>query len=129
MMDDSTTLGQRVRKFREQQGYSLSELARRAGISRSYLYQLETDASSPTQEKLELLARALNVALQDLLGIAIPSPSRPKELLEFAERYRLSEEDIRMLSGIQYRGKRPSSVREWRILYDVIRGTLADEEA
>lgn len=123
------TLGQRVRRLREQRGYSLSELARRAGISRSYLYQIENDASSPTHEKLEELAQALEVGLQDLLGLAAPSSSVPAGLREFAEEYKLSEAEIAMLAKIEYRGQRPKTARQWRLLYEVIRGTIGNEES
>lgn len=125
---DLVTLGQHVRRLREQRGYSLSELSRRAGISRSYLYQIEIDASSPTHEKLEELATALEVSLQDLLGLATPPLCEPAGLREFAEEYRLSEAEIAMLAGIEYRGQRPKTARQWRLLYEVIRGTIGNEE-
>lgn len=127
-MERPATLGQRVRRLREQRGYSLSDLARRAGISRSYLYQLEMDASSPTHEKLEDLARALDVGLQDLLGLTPPTVSMPKGLREFAEEYKLSDADVAMLAGIEYRGQRPTTARQWRVLYEVIRGTIGKDE-
>lgn len=123
------TLGQRVRKLRESQRLSLSDLAHAAKISRSYLYQIETGGSSPTQEKLEALATALGVTVPDLLGFTVESPPIPDSLAEFRDRYRVPDAEIRMLASIQYRGRRPETVTEWRRLYNIIRATLEDEEA
>jgi transcriptional regulator with XRE-family HTH domain len=114
------TLGQRLRAYREALDFSLSDLARRSGVSRSYLYQLENDESSPTQEKLNSLADALGVSPADLLGVA-DEPALPPALAEFAQEARLPPEDIRMLSRIHYRGKQPTTKEAWRVLYSVIR--------
>jgi len=48
MSEQGTGLGQRVRQYREAQGYTLSELAKLSGVSRSYLYQVDSGEFSPT---------------------------------------------------------------------------------
>jgi len=55
-----------VRGLREAAGLSLSELARRAGISKGALSQLEAAQANPTVETLWALAQALEVPFGDL---------------------------------------------------------------
>jgi predicted transcriptional regulator len=56
-----------IRVWREHRGLSRQELAVAAGISPSYLSQLETGKRTGTAEVLNTIARALNVALDDLV--------------------------------------------------------------
>lgn len=58
----------RIRRLREKNGYSLSDLAKESGVSRSYLYQIESGASEPTVSKARALAVALGVPLAELVG-------------------------------------------------------------
>lgn len=121
------TFGQQVRRLREHQGFTLSELARRSGLSRSYLYQIESGESSPTHEKLEPLANALGVTLADLLGAREERLEIPPSLADFAEEHNLPPADVETLARIQYRGRKPETKDEWRILYNAIRWTLDRE--
>jgi len=61
-----------TRALREQAGWSLSELARRAGVSKGALSQLEAGQANPTVETLWALAQALGVPFSDLT--AEPAP-------------------------------------------------------
>ena len=60
--------GNPIRIWREHRGMSQSELATRAGISASYLSQLESGKRDGTVEILSTLAAELGVALDDLAG-------------------------------------------------------------
>lgn len=76
-----------LRRERERQGLSLSETAKRAGIGKSTLSQLESASGNPSVETLWALATALDVQLAQLLtsdrpplsvirrGEAMPLPS------------------------------------------------------
>lgn len=55
-----------VRGLRETGGLSLSELARRSGLSKAALSQLEAGQGNPTVETLWSLAQALGVPFSDL---------------------------------------------------------------
>lgn len=55
-----------VRALRESAGLSLSELARRSGLSKAALSQLEAAHGNPTVETLWSLAQALGVPFGDL---------------------------------------------------------------
>jgi predicted transcriptional regulator len=56
-----------IRVWREHRGLSQQELAVAAGISPSYLSQLETGRRTGTAEVLSAIAGALGVALDDLV--------------------------------------------------------------
>lgn len=56
----------RVRELRMNLGFSQEELSRRAGITRSYLSQIENGRYSPTGEVLLRLASALGVSLNEI---------------------------------------------------------------
>jgi transcriptional regulator with XRE-family HTH domain len=108
-----TPLGDRVRQLREEKGWSLTELADRAGISRSYLSQIEQGDSIPTQVKIIQLANALDALPSQLMGEQPDQTNIPSSLREFAEEADLGSAEIQMLANIEYRGKRPSTPAEW----------------
>lgn len=60
--------GNPIRVWREYRGLSQAELAAKAGISASYLSQLEAGKRDGTVEVLSALAVELGVALDDLAG-------------------------------------------------------------
>jgi len=68
MSNDRKSLALRVKALREQKGLSQEELARKVGVSRSALSQLEGSARRVTTEELVKLSRELNVAPGVLLG-------------------------------------------------------------
>ncbi len=63
----AAAVGAQIRRRREQRGMSGSELARRAGLSKATLSQLEAGKGNPTIETLDALAIALRIPLTDLL--------------------------------------------------------------
>ena len=54
--------------MREKAGKSQGDLADRAGLSRTYLNQLEAGRRDPSLSTLTRLARALGVKLEALIG-------------------------------------------------------------
>lgn len=68
-------VGAQIRRRREQRGLSSAELARRAGLSKATLSQLEAGRGNPTIETLDALAIALRIPLTDLLARDVdPAP-------------------------------------------------------
>ncbi|WP_328990486.1 XRE family transcriptional regulator [Kribbella sp. NBC_01245] len=61
-------LAANLRARREEQGISLSELARRSGIAKGTLSQLESGTGNPTIETVFSLSNALGVAVSSLLS-------------------------------------------------------------
>lgn len=62
-----------VRRERERAGLSLTELARRAGIAKSTLSQLEAGTGNPSVETLWALGVALDVPFSRLVGQPAPA--------------------------------------------------------
>ncbi len=61
-------LGDKIRKHRKEQGFTLEKLALSAKLSKSYLWELENrESQSPSAEKLSSIADALKVTTNYLL--------------------------------------------------------------
>ena len=91
-MPQLDTVGQRVNYIRTRMGLSLEALADRAGLSKSFLWEVEQDRSDISGRRLLLLADALNASVEFLLrgGAApaeyeLPSVEIPRSLGELAE--------------------------------------------
>ncbi|MEZ2121546.1 MULTISPECIES: short-chain fatty acyl-CoA regulator family protein [unclassified Corynebacterium] len=94
--------GARIRTLRRAENLTQAEMARRIGLSTSYLNQLENDARPLTATALMALVRTFNVdvsyfapesnsrmvaALKEVMTIAGTSGLDDAELVEFAERH------------------------------------------
>lgn len=64
----SVSLGQRVRKMREEQNISLDALAHKIGYSPEYLAELESDKITPPVGALIQISRALQIDSSSLLS-------------------------------------------------------------
>lgn len=53
--------GEKIRELREERGYSLADLARKAGISVSYLSEIERGTKKPSLKVIDKLARTMNI--------------------------------------------------------------------
>lgn len=58
----------RLKRLRENRGLTQAALAKKAGIARVYLAQVEGNVRTPSLHTLERLARALKVKPGELLG-------------------------------------------------------------
>lgn len=88
-MLDATTFGGRVRRERLRRGDTQTALAERAGISNSYLSDIEREAHSVPTDTALRIAVALNVPVAALLGVAAanqvwPPPGPLNDLLTIA---------------------------------------------
>lgn len=61
------SVGERIKKYRKQNGLTQVKLAEKAGISRSYLADVESDRYNPSLTTLMDLALALNITASCLL--------------------------------------------------------------
>lgn len=66
-MDLVRLLGENVRRERLRQGRTQEEVAEAAGLTRSYLSDLERGTRNPSVQALGMIARALEVEAADLL--------------------------------------------------------------
>ncbi|MBZ5749714.1 helix-turn-helix domain-containing protein [Metabacillus rhizolycopersici] len=62
-------VGERLRELRQEKGYSISELAELAGVSKSYLSYIERDVQkNPSLQFLKKIASSLETDVEGLLG-------------------------------------------------------------
>lgn len=61
-------VGARVRELRESSGRTLPDLARDAGVSKSYLSEVESGRRLPSLDVMDQIARSLGVVVSDVLA-------------------------------------------------------------
>lgn len=66
------TIAEAIRRERDRSGLSLSELAKRAGVAKSTLSQLESGSGNPSIETLWALGVALGVPFSKLVDPPVP---------------------------------------------------------
>jgi transcriptional regulator with XRE-family HTH domain len=134
----SSPLAQRLRACREAAGFSLDELATKAKISKTYLWELEKDTAGekkPSADVLLRLASALSVTIADLLSLPTVQVKQDAvelsaSLREFRDRMAklnapLRTQDLHDLAMMKFRGGQPQSVDEWHQLYLTLLATTA----
>ena len=67
-------LGNRIRKAREQAGFTQEELAALIGISRTAIARYESGDIEPKLKNLIAIAEQLNVSCDYLLGLKVSDP-------------------------------------------------------
>ncbi len=127
-------IGQRIRRFREDRGLTLSRLAELADVSKGYLSALEREErENPSIDAAGKIATALGIPVSELIGEIPAQPedpaALPRGLEEFMERCRardtsLTASDIQMLRNIRYRGRQPETADDWAFIYETIRRTI-----
>lgn len=129
-------LSDQIRKRRREQGISLTELARRSRISKGYLSQLENSSRGPrpSAEVLYRIAFALGTSVGTLMEKQVGSSQDeltdiPQGLRNLALAENLSEEVVRMLAQITYRGHRPDTTDDWKFLYESIKRSMRLQDA
>jgi transcriptional regulator with XRE-family HTH domain len=126
----ATTIGERIRRLLEAEDMSLSELSRRSGVAKGYLWELvhgpEPAAArmKPSGETLYAIGGVLGVSVGELLGKTIPSPAHsatwPPGLREYVDQAHVPPDEARMLAGINARGRTPMTVEGWKLLHRTI---------
>lgn len=61
-------VGKRIRELREQKNYTLNKLANHAGVSQSYLRDVELENKNPTIAFLSLICQSLDISLRDFFS-------------------------------------------------------------
>jgi transcriptional regulator with XRE-family HTH domain len=65
-------LGPRIRALRQARNITLRELAGRAGVTESFLSQVEREVTSPSIASVQRIARALDLAIAELFTGDVP---------------------------------------------------------
>lgn len=145
---DPGEVGKRLIELRELSGESLSAVAARAGVAKSYLLKLEKgEVPNPGLNTLDAVAKALAVTLGDLIADSQQnveiSPARqrlrvheklrkalPPGLADFivdwesSSGQRMPTDIVHSLASIQFRGKKPTTPQDWRFVYDAVARTI-----
>ena len=138
--------GQRLRRWRTERGVTLRDVSESSGISIAYLSDLERGKLvNPTLDTLTALAVALNVSLNELLGLEDEQagrPPMPKSLQEFAKlaafkeaiateaaRWRMPEADVEQgwltsLAAIRVGKRAPRTASDYQFIFEAARRVL-----
>lgn len=119
-------LGERLRFIRKKKGLTLKDLSQRADLSVPYLSDMERGVVNPSIESLQKVAQAFKMTVRDLLsgveelGESV-STTYPKGFESFLKdpvfSKEITDEWKEFLMEMKFRGKQPSSKREWIELY------------
>ncbi|MFD2214000.1 XRE family transcriptional regulator [Metabacillus endolithicus] len=100
-------VGKRLRELRQEKGYSITELAELAGVSKSYLSYIERDVQkNPSLQFLRKIASTLETEIEVLLG---PSPSE-----DLSKEVVLDEEWSKLLNKAIEEGMSKKDFKEFR---------------
>jgi transcriptional regulator with XRE-family HTH domain len=77
-MTEHSLFGQRVAHVREERGYSVQDLATKAGTTYQTIWRIERGAMIPTIVVAQRIARALGVGVDYLIGMFEESESEPE---------------------------------------------------
>lgn len=66
--DGKTGNREKIRRLREKENITQNALANRAGVSPTYIYQLEQGLKSPTVEYLGYICAGLNISLAEFFA-------------------------------------------------------------
>jgi transcriptional regulator with XRE-family HTH domain len=116
-------LGTALRRFRDERGLSLRELATLSEVDHAYIHRLEGgDKTAPSPEILDRLSRALKLppARRKLLEFLNAARPMDPNLFEVALANPERLEIIKVAATMSFRGAKPSSMDEWRAKLDQI---------
>lgn len=105
-------IGKNIYEIRKKRGYTLSELAEKASISKSYLSNIERNLNkNPSIQVLEKIASVLNVDLKTLLK----SGANPEK------RQLIEREWIDFVNELKDTGIDKEQIQEYRKLIEFIK--------
>ena len=127
-------IGDNIKKYRQMRGLTLPDLAIRAGVSKAFLWEIETGNSKrPGAEILYKIAEALGVTIAHLMGKQLAAEARDMVEPEINEGLRafinqrktqgqaLDPDEIKSLSFVQLKGGRPTTGEQWALIYGILR--------
>ncbi len=131
------SLAEKIRKLREENGLSLDDLAEKAKISKTYLWELERDTAGtkkPSADVLLRIANGLSTTLAALLSLETvriqqEAVELPPSLKAFQSRMAaqstpLTEGDLRDLAVMKFRGGQPQTADQWHQLYLLLENSI-----
>lgn len=131
------TLGQRLRFLRKKNQFTLKDLSQLADLSIPYLSDVERGAVNPSVETLQKIAKAYNMTVKELLndveGLGeLVYTTYPEGFESFIKdpdySCEINDDWKELLMKINFRGKQPSTKREWIEVYLSLRRILSPED-
>ncbi|WP_432279535.1 helix-turn-helix domain-containing protein [Nocardia carnea] len=119
--DIETALAERLLALRQEHGHTLSELARRTGLSAAHLSRLEKGIRQPSIGALLQLARCYELTLGQLVGEEVSEPYHLVRSASAGRLYKTDSASYRVLSGPGL----PVSVVEVVIASGQVSGTVS----
>jgi len=136
------SLADRLRSIRQKAGLSLDDVAAKAGISKTYLWELEKDedgVKKPSADVLLRIANALSTTMAELLALPtvkvkdaeIEIPAALRQLQDRLKELgtKLTDQDLRDLARTRFRGGQPRTVEDWYQLYSTLVNTTRRKNA
>ena len=130
-------LGERLRLIRKQHKLTLKDLKERSDLSVPYLSDIERGVVNPSVETLQKVAKAYAMTVQDLLtGVEEMGESAresyPNGFLDFLDdsdyKEEIDDDWKEFLLKLAFRGKKPTSKREWVELHLSLRRIFSSQE-
>ena len=75
MSPEQDEIGQRIKARREELGFSMRELARRTGLSASFISQVENQHTNVSLDSLRLIAEQLDISIHHFFSEPLPDKS------------------------------------------------------
>lgn len=96
---NTLTIGERIKALRQEQNYSVDEMAKRAKISRATYYRYESaDAENLPIKTIKIIAKALNTTPEYILGLTDDKRTKEWSMIEtYNENLKLRHEASVML--------------------------------
>ena len=106
-----TTVGERIKTYRKEKGFTQKELAEKANLSRSHIASIEGNQYTPSLTTLTEIAAALNIDSALLISdnpesIAKPKPElTKKDKMEIDEYLNNFEDELLSQTGLMFNGE------------------------
>lgn len=117
-------VGETIRKLRTERGVSSGGVAKLSGVSRGYLWQLETGGQQhPSFDVLQKIAGALGVDISEFSEqhATVSEEGLPPGLAEFvrkkAKELGVRKPDVELMKKTHFRGRQPEDPEDWELLF------------
>ncbi|HEX6594167.1 MAG TPA: helix-turn-helix transcriptional regulator [Bacillota bacterium] len=90
-------IGKRIRNLRQAKGLNVTQLAKKAYISQTYLSDIETGRTAPSLDKLNIICEALDISLSQFFGDVPELPADIIRIVESAQQ--LTDSEVKLLSN------------------------------
>lgn len=134
------SLAQQLQAARRAAALTLDQLAEKARVSKTYLWELENDEAGekkPSADILLRIASALSTTIADLLELQTVIVNEAvidlsTSLIAFRDWMAsigepLSSQDLRDLATMRFRGGQPRTKEDWHDLYRLMKRTTGGE--